>query len=99
MLTTRTTDSSNLSHSMRGYAKGKSTTKKRPAYDDPNALLTTTEAAEILNVHLNTVRRWSNNGILTAYRIGPRCDRRIRRQDIDNLLMKQSAASKRIINK
>ncbi len=78
---------------IRQIATGKSATKKRPANNDPDALLTTTEAAEILNVHLNTVRRWSNNGILEAYRIGPRCDRRIRRRDIDKLLKQKVAVS------
>ena len=78
---------------IRQIATNKSTAKKSPVYDDPDALLTTTQAAEILNVHLNTVRRWSNNGILEAYRIGPRCDRRIRRRDIDNLLLKRATVS------
>ena len=31
-------------------------------------LLTTAEAAFILSVHQNTVRRWSERGLLTAYR-------------------------------
>ena len=33
-------------------------------------LLTTKQAAEILNVHENTVRRWSERGIIKPYRIG-----------------------------
>lgn len=47
-----------------------------------NAMLTTSDVAHLLNVHINTVRRWSNQGIMKAYRIGPRGDRRFRREDI-----------------
>ena len=47
-------------------------TKKKPVRNDPDALLTTSEAAELLNVHVNTVRRWSNKGILKTYYVGPR---------------------------
>ncbi len=39
-------------------------------------LLTTSQAAELLNVHENTIRRWSEKGIIKPYRIGPRADRR-----------------------
>jgi len=45
-------------------------------------MLTTGEVARILNVHINTIRRWSNQGILKAYRIGSRGDRRFKREDI-----------------
>jgi len=45
-------------------------------------MLTTSEVARILNVHINTIRRWSNQGILKAYRIGSRGDRRFKREDI-----------------
>jgi len=51
-----------------------------------NALLTTSEVAQLLYVHINTVRRWSNRGVLKAYRIGPRGDRRFRRVEIIRLL-------------
>lgn len=52
-------------------------------------------AALLLNVHVNTVRRWSNKGILLVYRIGPRGDRRFTRRDIDNLLLKKSSTTTR----
>ncbi len=45
-------------------------------------LLTTRQAAEILNVHENTIRRWSEKGIIKSYRIGPRADRRFTESDI-----------------
>jgi excisionase family DNA binding protein len=49
-------------------------------------MLTTSEVAVILNVHINTVRRWSNQGTLKSYQLGPRGDRRFRREDIDAFL-------------
>ena len=52
-----------------------------------SAMLTTSEVARELNIHINTVRRWSNHGIIKAYRIGPRGDRRFRREDITGLLV------------
>jgi excisionase family DNA binding protein len=51
-----------------------------------STMLTTSEVAELLNVHINTVRRWSNRGIIRAYRIGPRGDRRFQEQDIVGFL-------------
>ena len=47
-----------------------------------NTMLTTAEVAKILNLHTNTVRRWSDNGVLKSYRIGPRGDRRFRADEI-----------------
>ncbi len=61
----------------------------------PGAMLTTREVAQLLNLHVNTVRRWSDQGILRAYRVGPRGDRRFKREDIDNFLLKKSKANKR----
>jgi excisionase family DNA binding protein len=51
-------------------------------------MLTTSEVARRLNLHVNTIRRWSNLGILKTYRIGPRGDRRFKTQDVDELLLK-----------
>jgi len=45
-------------------------------------MLTTTEVAHLLHVHPNTVRHWTNRGLLRAYRLGPRRDRRFRREDL-----------------
>jgi excisionase family DNA binding protein len=49
-------------------------------------LLTLSEASKLLHVHENTLRRWSSRGIVRAYRIGSRGDRRFRKSDIIFLL-------------
>ena len=43
-------------------------------------------AAQLLYVHPNTLRRWSDQGLITTYRFGPRGDRRFKREDIDKFL-------------
>lgn len=45
-------------------------------------LLKLSEAAELLNVHPNTLRKWDKKGILKAIRFGERKDRRYRKEDI-----------------
>jgi len=54
---------------------------------DQTELLTTAQAAEVLNVHPNTVRNWADAALLPSYRIGPRRDRRFRRTDVESLLL------------
>ncbi len=74
---------------IRQIITGRSSTKKEPPpRNDPNFLLTTSQAAHLLNVHTNTLMRWSKKGIIDTFRIGPRGDRRFRQQDIDNLILK-----------
>jgi DNA-binding transcriptional MerR regulator len=57
---------------------------------DKTDLLTTSDVAKMLYLHINTVRRWSDMGILKPYRIGPRGDRRFLRKDIIHYLTEQS---------
>ena len=54
-----------------------------------DTMLTISDVANLLNVHINTVRRWSNQGILKVYRLGSRGDRRFRQQDITSFLSEQ----------
>lgn len=49
-------------------------------------MLTVREVARLLNVHTNTVRRWSDRGLIRTYRISHRGDRRFRREDITEFL-------------
>jgi len=50
-------------------------------------MLTINDVSRALNLHINTVRRWSNQGILKSYRIGFRGDRRFEREEITRFLM------------
>ena len=52
-----------------------------------DGMLTTSEVAHLLNIHVNTVRRWSDHGLLRVYRLGSRGDRRFRREDIERFLL------------
>jgi len=63
-----------------------------PTQIDP--MLTTSDVARLLNVHINTVRRWSNQGIIKTYRIGSRGDRRFRQEDIASFLSQESRTAK-----
>ena len=54
--------------------------------DEVARMLTSTQVARRLNLHSNTVRRWSSQGILKAYRVGPRGDRRFRWEDVLEIL-------------
>lgn len=57
------------------------------AHNRKKVMLTTGDVAHLLNTHVNTVRRWSDQRLLKAYRIGPRGDRRFKREDIDSFLV------------
>ncbi len=59
-------------------------------YEQISNMLTTGEVARLLDVHPSTVRRWSNRKILKAYRIGPRGDRRYRRDDVAIFLLERT---------
>lgn len=49
-------------------------------------MLTTKEVAKFLNVHINTVRRWSNKGIIKCFRVGKRGDRRFTESNVMEFL-------------
>ena len=59
-----------------------------------DAMLTISDVARLLNVHVDMVRRWSNQGILKAYRIGSRGDRRFRWEDITGFLSELASESR-----
>ena len=49
-------------------------------------MLTVTQVALHLNVHANSIRRWADMGLLPAYRIGLRGDRRFHAEDVEVFL-------------
>lgn len=49
-------------------------------------LLTVREVAEIIHVHPNTVRRWSDSGRIKFFRITQRGDRRYAQNDVVSFL-------------
>jgi excisionase family DNA binding protein len=49
-------------------------------------MLTVREVATLLHVHSNTVRRWSDRGLIKAQRITRRGDRRFNREEINRFL-------------
>ena len=60
-----------------------------PDGNEPMArgMLTVAEVAQLLHVHPNTVRNWSDNGLLKSYRLGYRGDRRFSLDDVNRLLV------------
>lgn len=50
-------------------------------------LLTIRQAAEILNVHAETLRRWDKSGKLKAIRVNERGDRRYKPEDLEKILI------------
>jgi len=59
-------------------------------YEQVKNMLTTGEVARLLNVHPGTVRRWSDRRIIKAYRIGPRGERRFRRDDVSVFFLERA---------
>ena len=51
-----------------------------------DGVLTIRQACQLLNVHPNTLRRWASCGLVRAYRLGPRGERRFKRCDVEALL-------------
>ena len=57
--------------------------------DDPSVpqrLLTLKEVSDMLRAHPNSIRRWSDAGLLAVVRIGERGDRRFRLHDVERFL-------------
>jgi excisionase family DNA binding protein len=55
----------------------------------PKLMFTTGDVARHLGIPANTVRYWADKGILKSSRIGPRGDRRFKRDDITSFTKKR----------
>lgn len=60
--------------------------------DKPN-LLKIREAAEMLGINPETLRRWDNQGRLQAVRIGKRKDRRYKLEDLQKIIEDKAIAN------
>jgi len=54
--------------------------------DELPKLLTIKQAAEVLNVHVETLRRWDKSGKLKAIKLNKRGDRRYKPEDLEKLM-------------
>ena len=55
-------------------------------------MLRVSEAAKLLHIHPNTLRKWSTLGLIPSYRIGRRRDRRFLLEDVLNYLKSSAVA-------
>jgi excisionase family DNA binding protein len=60
-------------------------------FDKTENMLTVTEVAELIHVHPNTLRRWSDQGRIASFRLPPRGDRRFRPCDLTTFLTEFNA--------
>lgn len=63
----------------------------------PNRLLTLREVSTMLRVSMNTVRSWSDLGLIRSYRLGPRGDRRYVAKDINSFVATIRPSSERAV--
>jgi excisionase family DNA binding protein len=54
-------------------------------------MLTIKEVATLLHIHANTVRRWSDRGLIKSYQINRRGDRRFWQKDITYFLAQMNS--------
>lgn len=58
---------------------------------ETDSMLTVREVANLLHIHVNTLRRWSDRGLLKTYQINSRGDRRFRQGDVALFLAKMNS--------
>lgn len=56
------------------------------SFDELPELLTIRDVTALLNVHANTLRNWEREGLISAVRIGPRKDRRYKKEIIKDIM-------------
>ena len=74
--------------------KGRARKKARPS-GLPLRLLSAGEVADVLGVHVNTVRKWADSGFLSCYRFGLRGDRRFASEDIIRFMQQRRSSGAR----
>ena len=65
--------------------KAKKPKPQKPVLES-KTMLRVSEVAQILGLHPNTVRRWSDQGLLKAIVITNRGDRRFQREDVERFI-------------
>lgn len=56
------------------------------SFEELPELLTIKDVTHLLNVHANTLRNWEKEGLIQAVRIGPRKDRRYKKDIIQKMI-------------
>lgn len=56
------------------------------SFEEMPELLTIRDVTHLLNVHPNTLRNWEKEGLIQAVRIGPRKDRRYKKEIIKKMM-------------
>ena len=54
-------------------------------------LLSIGEVSKLFNIHIDTLRNWEKNGELVPLRVGPRKDRKYRKEDIETIIAKMGS--------
>ena len=65
--------------------------------DQMRFMLTPSEVGKLLHLHTNTVRRWTDSGLIKAYRINHRGDRRYKQEDINHFLNQMNRGKRELI--
>jgi hypothetical protein len=60
--------------------------KKIMSFEELPELLTIKDVTHLLNVHANTLRNWEKEGLIQVIRIGPRKDRRYKKDIIQKMM-------------
>jgi excisionase family DNA binding protein len=58
--------------------------------EEMSPMLTIKQVATLLHVHVNTVRRWSDRGLIKSYQINHRGDRRFLQKDVATFLVEMN---------
>jgi excisionase family DNA binding protein len=65
---------------------------------DGQVIMTTSEVADFLKIHVGSVRKWSRTGKLKGYRLGDRGDWRYLRGDVIAFLQGNRGLIKELVN-